>query len=58
MLIWALAENPACAFYAALGGKPAREKTVNIGGEDWREIGYGWDDLNNLVETLHATSLR
>jgi len=37
MLIWVLAENPACAFYAALSGKLAREKTVNIGGEDLRD---------------------
>jgi GNAT superfamily N-acetyltransferase len=45
MLIWVLAENSACGFYAALGGKPVREKMANIGGKDLREIGYGWDDL-------------
>jgi GNAT superfamily N-acetyltransferase len=49
MLIWVLAENPACAFYAALGGKPTREKMVTIGGKDLREIGYGWDRLDAVT---------
>ena len=49
MLIWVLAENPACAFYAALGGMPAREKMVTIGGKELREIGYGWEDLEGFT---------
>ena len=49
MLIWVLAENPACAFYTALSGKPAREKTVTIGGKELREIGYGWDRLDAVT---------
>jgi GNAT superfamily N-acetyltransferase len=50
MLIWVLAENPACGFYAALGGKPVREKKVSIGGKELREIGYGWDDITGMFE--------
>jgi len=46
MLIWVFAENPATSFYAMLGGKLVRERMVNIGGKDLREIGYGWDDLS------------
>jgi GNAT superfamily N-acetyltransferase len=49
MLIWVLAENPACAFYAALGGKPVREKIVTIGGKELRDVGYGWDDLGAVM---------
>jgi GNAT superfamily N-acetyltransferase len=49
MLIWVLAENPACAFYAVLGGKPTREKMVTIGGKELREIGYGWDRLDAVT---------
>ena len=49
MLIWVLAKNPACGFYAALGGKAIREKIVSIGGKELREIGYGWDNLASLL---------
>ncbi len=49
LLIWALAENPACGFYAALGGKPVRAKTVVIGGKELREVGFGWDTLTGLL---------
>ena len=56
MLIWVLAENPACVFYAALGGKPAREKMIAIGGKKLREVGYGWDDLTGLTAVPLAQS--
>ena len=36
------------AFYAALGGKPVREKIVTIGDKDLRDIGYGWNDIKDL----------
>jgi GNAT superfamily N-acetyltransferase len=45
MLLWVLAENPACAFYGHLGGQPIREKHVEIGGKLVKEIAYGWKDL-------------
>lgn len=31
MLVWVLVENPACQFYAALGGTPVHEKEIVIG---------------------------
>ncbi|MBI5652555.1 MAG: GNAT family N-acetyltransferase, partial [Chloroflexi bacterium] len=37
-------------FYAALAGKPVREKMVTIGGKALREIGYGWDDITPLLK--------
>lgn len=42
ILVWVLADNPACAFYAALGALPAREQLTDIGGVSYRETGYGW----------------
>lgn len=48
MLIWVLADNPACQFYAALGGIQIREQTRQIGEKSLIEIAYGWTDTTNL----------
>ena len=49
MLVWVLADNPARAFYAALGGREVGEKPVEIGGKALTEIAYGWDDVGSLL---------
>lgn len=48
MLAWVLAANPACHFYAALGGMPIREKQVMMGGAALTEVAYGWQDTRPL----------
>ncbi len=48
MLVWVLAENPACRFYAALGGVPVREKQITIGGTSLTEVAYGWSDTRAI----------
>ena len=48
MLVWVLVDNPACQFYAALGGKPVYEKELEIGGYSLIEVAYGWTDIANL----------
>jgi GNAT superfamily N-acetyltransferase len=48
MLVWVLIDNPACQFYAALGGKIVREKELTIGGKPLIEVAYGWMDTGNL----------
>ena len=48
MLVWVLVDNPACQFYAALGGKPVHEKGHEIGGKPLIEVAYGWTDTANL----------
>jgi GNAT superfamily N-acetyltransferase len=48
MLIWVLANNPACQFYAALGGKPVDEKEIEISGKPLIEVAYGWIETGNL----------
>jgi GNAT superfamily N-acetyltransferase len=50
MLLWVLADNPACKFYARLGGQKLREKGIEIGGASLVEAAYGWADLHGLVE--------
>ena len=48
MLAWVLADNPACQFYAALGGKPVYEKEIEIGGKPLIEVAYSWMETGNL----------
>jgi len=43
-MLWVAAENPACNFYEAMGGKVIKEKNESIGGVTIVEIGYGWDN--------------
>jgi GNAT superfamily N-acetyltransferase len=49
MLVWVLADNPACRFYARLGGQLVSEKEIDIGGTLVRELAYGWDDIRSLT---------
>jgi GNAT superfamily N-acetyltransferase len=51
LLIWVLVDNPACQFYAALGGTPVYEKELEIGGKRLSEVAYGWMDTANLRST-------
>lgn len=48
MRVWVLVENPACRFYAALGGNPIAEKEIVIGGKPLTEVAYGWADTSTL----------
>ncbi|MEO1210420.1 MAG: GNAT family N-acetyltransferase [Cyanobacteria bacterium J06638_20] len=48
MLIWVLVDNPACGFYAALGGQRVREQELQIGGKPLIEVAYGWVDTRKL----------
>jgi ribosomal protein S18 acetylase RimI-like enzyme len=50
IVIWALKENrEARAFYKALGGVLAAEKTVTIGPSNLLDVAYGWPDARVLV---------
>jgi GNAT superfamily N-acetyltransferase len=57
MIVWVLRDNPACRFYAALGGAPAGDKKVVIGGRELAEIAYGWADLGVLTEACESRSV-
>lgn len=54
MLVWALADNPACGFYEAMGGQKVLEREVEIGGARLPEVGYGWTDINVLLARTRA----
>jgi ribosomal protein S18 acetylase RimI-like enzyme len=49
-VVWVLEKNPACGFYARLGGEPAARQTITIGGADLEDVAYGWRDLRLLAE--------
>jgi ribosomal protein S18 acetylase RimI-like enzyme len=48
MLVWVLADNPACRFYKRLGGQRIHEREIERGGTKLIEIAYGWTDIANL----------
>lgn len=48
MQVWVLSDNPACKFYASLGGQRLQEKAIVIGGKSLVEVAYGWLDTAHL----------
>jgi hypothetical protein len=57
MLLWVLTANHgARRFYASLGGRAVREQLTEIGGASYPELGYGWDDLPELLRRLTAAA--
>ena len=49
MIIWALEENSNHLFYQSLGGQIVASKHISIYGKVLKEIGYGWDNINDLL---------
>ncbi|SNX53661.1 GNAT family N-acetyltransferase [Thermoanaerobacterium sp. RBIITD] len=49
ILLWVLEKNPACQFYETMGGKKVKQRVVNIGGRDLKEIAYGWDNIQIII---------
>lgn len=49
MLVWVLADNPACRFYEALGGQKVYEKQIERGAIVLKELAYGWKDTGILI---------
>jgi len=48
LLVWVLADNPACRFYERLGGRRVYEKPIEMGGATLLLAGYGWADATGL----------
>ncbi len=49
LLVWVLEANPSRGFYESLGGRQVRRRTIEIGGAQLAEVGYGWDDTAVLI---------
>ncbi|MCB0713336.1 MAG: GNAT family N-acetyltransferase [Ignavibacteriae bacterium] len=49
MLVWVLARNLSRQFYQHLGGVESRRKLIDIGGEEFEEIAYRWENISTLL---------
>ena len=45
MIVWILEDNPACKFYEKLGGVAKETKIDKYGNEEFKLIGYVWENL-------------
>ncbi len=52
--LWVLRDNPSRWFYAGLGGRPAAEATIRVGGQDVVQTAYVWSPLAKLLEATTA----
>lgn len=48
LLVWALKHNPAAYFYQALGAKYIDKKEIQMAGETYLELAYGWQKLPEI----------
>ena len=49
MITWVLKQNPSCIFYEKLGGRSLGEQSIEIGGNRYTEIAYGWENIKNIL---------
>ncbi|WLD94609.1 GNAT family N-acetyltransferase [Alkalihalobacillus sp. AL-G] len=52
LLVWVLEDNKSRYFYEALGGKMVERTVLQIAGEGYNELAYGWDDVKKLQKYL------
>ena len=50
VFLWVLRDNPSRWFYARLGGKPAAEAVIQVGGQDVTQTAYVWAPIARLAE--------
>jgi ribosomal protein S18 acetylase RimI-like enzyme len=55
LMLWVLADNPACRFYEALGGARIRATEIEGDGRALTKVAYGWADIEALIERLRAS---
>ncbi len=56
LAIWALSDNPACAFYERLGGTVVDRRTVTLGGAKLEETCYLWPEIDCLGDSAPPRS--
>lgn len=50
VFLWVLRENPSRWFYARLGGKPAVQSVIQVGGQNVTQTAYVWAPIARLAE--------
>jgi hypothetical protein len=48
--VWVLRDNPSRWFYERLGGRPAAQSTIHVGGAPVVQMAYIWSPIDRLVE--------
>ncbi|MBD2309787.1 GNAT family N-acetyltransferase [Chroococcidiopsis sp. FACHB-1243] len=54
MLVWVLADNPACRFYENLCGQKVYEKQIERGGVILKEVAYGWQNITTICDRISS----
>jgi GNAT superfamily N-acetyltransferase len=54
MLVWVLADNPACGFYETMGGQKVYEKQIERAGMLLNEIAYGWQNITTVRDRISS----
>jgi len=49
LIVWVLADNPSRRFYEKLGGEHIQTRAITVGGEQFKECGYGWKNFDSLI---------
>ena len=54
VFLWVLRDNPSRWFYASLGGRPALDATVTVGGQSVPQTAYVWSPIEKLITACGA----
>jgi ribosomal protein S18 acetylase RimI-like enzyme len=54
--VWVLRQNPSRWFYARLGGRPAAEATIEVGGAPVIQTAYVWNPIEKLAAATSQAS--
>ncbi len=52
--VWVLRDNPSRWFYERLGGRPAAESTILVGGEPVVQTAYVWSPIEKLAQATSS----
>ncbi len=54
--LWVLRDNPSRWFYARLGGRPAAEDSIQVGGAPVMQTAYVWNPIETLAQATSTAS--
>ena len=54
--LWVLRDNPSRWFYQRLGGRPAAESSVRVGGSWVPQTAFVWDPIDRLIQAQQSSS--
>ena len=54
VFLWVLRDNPSRWFYTRLGGKPAAEAIIQVGGQGVPQTAYVWSPIDKLAQATSS----